>query len=67
MNEIFAMRRFYLLYLWSEFSFSRHIIGEEVSIVNGIKGLASGVFFENLGPSFLEVWIQFVAAKWSPY
>lgn len=26
-----------------------------VSIVKGIKGLASGVFFDNLGPSFLEV------------
>lgn len=26
-----------------------------VSIVQGIKGLASGVFFDNLAPSFLEV------------
>lgn len=27
----------------------------EVSVVRGIKGLASGVFFDNLGDSFLEV------------
>lgn len=30
-------------------------IAHEVSIVQGIKGLASGVFFENLKDSFLEV------------
>lgn len=30
-------------------------IGHNVTIVKGIKGLASGVFFENLGNSFLEV------------
>lgn len=31
------------------------ITANEVKIVQGIKGLASGVFFENLGSSFLEV------------
>lgn len=31
------------------------IVGHEVSTVRGIKGLASGVFFDNLGGSFLEV------------
>lgn len=30
-------------------------IEHNVSFVQGIKGLASGVFFENLGNSFLEV------------
>lgn len=27
----------------------------DVTVVRGIKGLASGVFFDNLGDSFLEV------------
>lgn len=30
-------------------------IAHEVSIVQGIKGLASGVFFENLKNSFMDV------------
>lgn len=30
------------------------LLGNNVSIVRGIKGLASGVFFDNIYPSFLE-------------
>lgn len=30
-------------------------LAHEVSIVQGIKGLASGVFFDNLKNSFMEV------------
>ena len=35
------------------------ILDHNVSKVKGIKGLSSGVFFDNLMPSFLEVRIQY--------
>lgn len=34
------------------------ITDHETSTVRGIKGLASGVFFDNLGGSFLEVSVK---------
>lgn len=39
----------------SDSSFFFVSLENTVTVVKGIKGLASGVFFDNLGPSFLEV------------
>lgn len=35
------------------------LVEHETTVIQGIKGLASGVFFDNLKSSFLEVSISF--------
>lgn len=44
----------YLSRMYSNWKLNKRA-ANNVTIVKGIKGLASGVFFENLGASFLEV------------